>query len=55
MIDNDAQATIRRIADVRDVIRAISAASRLLDDQPQLIEADTLDLLTRVTDKEVEP
>jgi hypothetical protein len=42
---DDGETTIRRFHDIRDVIRAIAAASRLLDEQLELLEADVLDLM----------
>jgi hypothetical protein len=42
---DDGENTIRRLHDIRDVIRAIAAASRLLDEQFERIEADVLDLM----------
>jgi hypothetical protein len=42
---------LRRLHDIRDVIRAISVAARLLDDHIEAVESEMLDLLRRPSDK----
>jgi hypothetical protein len=46
--------TLRRLVDTRDIIRAIAAAARLLDEHLELIEADVLDLLRRVAEQDAD-
>jgi hypothetical protein len=37
------------------VIRAIAAAARLLDEQLELVEADVMELMRRVAERERQP
>jgi hypothetical protein len=44
--------TIRRLNDIRDVIRAMAAAARLLDDELAAVETDLIDIMQHIRELE---
>jgi hypothetical protein len=51
MVD-DGESAVRRLNDIRDVVRAIAVAARLLDEHLELLEADVLDLMRQAANKQ---
>jgi hypothetical protein len=45
MVDENDAATIRRLNDIRDVVKEIAVASILLDERLELLEAEMVDLM----------
>jgi hypothetical protein len=48
---DDGESAVRRLNDIRDVVRAIAVATRLLDEHLELLEADVLDLMRQAANK----